>query len=54
MYDKYRDYTIYEIENGWLLRIDKPLDIGKTNNELFTTTFYKDKLALLKALEKEL
>lgn len=53
MYDKYKDVTIFEIENGWILKVEKN-DPHKADNISFTSTYYLDKKALLKALEKEL
>ena len=54
MYDKYSEITIFEIENGWLLRTTHNIDTTKINNVEYTTTFYKDKKEIIKKLELEM
>lgn len=54
MYDKYKEFIIFEIENGWILKVEKPVNPGELNNVSYESTFYPDKEKLLEALKKEL
>lgn len=50
--NKYREFVIYEIENGYILRVIPDDNPGIVNQSDCTSTYYKDTEALLKALKE--
>lgn len=53
-YNKYREFVIYEIENGWILRTVPKDDPTKIDQPDFISKYCKDEKDLLKTLEEVL
>ena len=53
MRDKYKYYEVFELENGWLLKINYPANPLETSQEISHRSYYcKDVEGLLEKLNK--
>lgn len=54
MINKYREITLFEIENGWVLRITPVDNPANSTQAEVESTYCKDDEDLLKVLEEKL
>jgi len=55
MRDKYRYYEVFELENGWLLKINYPTNPLETSQQISHKSYYcKDVEDLLEKLNKSI
>ena len=52
MIDKYKELIIYEIENGWILKVVEPTDPTEANQISCISTHHKDVNSLIEKIQE--
>lgn len=54
MTDKHRELEIFEIENGWVLKVEHLGNPRNNEPDSYTSTFYPDNKSLLEGIKEEI
>jgi hypothetical protein len=54
MIDKYRELTIFEVENGWVLKAEHLGNQKNNEPDSYTSTFYPNNKSLLEGIKEEI
>jgi len=52
MIDKYKEIVLFEVENGWILKLTGPENPGKVTQIAYTSTFYPDIDSLIEGIKE--
>ena len=52
MIDKYKEITIFEVENGWILKVLNPENPCLINQVSYISTFYSDNKSLIEGIKE--